>query len=68
MGPKIVAQNYDAGFFITHFIKDMRLAQANSPVDLKMLQTVLAMYEKLSVDGLDRDGSQALIKYYHNKE
>ena len=54
-------------FFIKHFIKDMKIVQEESRksgVELEMLDTVLALYEKMAQQGLENDGTQALIKYY----
>ena len=66
-GPKIIAEDYAPGFFIKHFIKDMKLAliEANkSGIDLDVLSQVLANYEELEAEGCGDLGTQALIKYY----
>lgn len=65
--PKILAGDYEPGFFIKHFIKDMRLAltEANqSDLFLEVLSLVLSNYEQLEAQGYGELGTQALIKYY----
>lgn len=66
-GPKILEGDYAPGFFVKHFIKDMKLAltEANrSELNLGVLSQVLANYEELAVEGHADLGTQALMKYY----
>lgn len=66
-GQKILAEDYAPGFFMKHFIKDMRLAEeeANgSGVTLDILSQILRHYEELENQGFGDLGTQALIKYY----
>ena len=66
-GPKILEGDFAPGFFMKHFIKDMRLAlvEANmSDLSLEMLSLVLANYEELEAEGYGELGTQALMKYY----
>lgn len=66
-GPKILEGDYAPGFFVKHFIKDMKLAltEANrSEINLGVLSQVLANYEELAVEGYADLGTQALMKYY----
>lgn len=70
-GAKILAQDYAPGFFLKHFVKDMKLAltEANmSGLSLEMLSQVLAIFEELEADGYGDLGSQALMKYYERGE
>ena len=69
-GPKILAGDYAPGFFMKHFIKDMKLAltEANmSGLSLEVLSLVLSNYEELAQEGLGDLGTQALIKYYEEE-
>ena len=69
-GPKILAGDYAPGFFMKHFIKDMKLAltEANmSNISLDVLSQVLANYEMLQAEGYGDLGTQALIKYYEEE-
>ena len=66
-GPKILAGDYEPGFFMKHFVKDMKLAltEANmSELSLEVLSLVLANYEELEAAGYGNLGTQALMKYY----
>lgn len=65
--PKIIADDYAPGFFMKHFIKDMKLAliEANrSGLDLVVLSQVLANCEELEAEGYGDLGTQALMKFY----
>lgn len=65
--PKILKEDYAPGFFIKHFIKDMRIAVSEAKargVELSVLDEVLKMYESLEEKGAGDLGTQALIKYY----
>lgn len=66
-GEKILKEDYAPGFFMKHFIKDMKLAltEANrSEVNLDVLSQTLANYEMLEAEGYGDLGTQALMKYY----
>lgn len=65
---KITAGDYAPGFFIKHFIKDMRIAQAEAMREgllLPVLQQVLQEFEFLAARGYGDLGTQALFKYYN---
>ncbi len=67
LGPKIIAGDYAPGFFVKHFIKDMKLAliEANmSGLNLDVLSQVLANYEELEAEGCGDLGTQSLIRFY----
>ena len=66
-GPKILKDDYAPGFFIKHYIKDMKIAcdeAARNGANLPILGEVLQMFEKLDEQGMGELGTQALIKYY----
>ena len=66
-GEKILHGDYTPGFFMKHFIKDMKIAliEANQcELDLDVLSQTLANYEVLEAEGYGDLGTQALIKYY----
>lgn len=68
-GSKILKQDYAPGFFIKHFIKDMKIALAESNIselNLDVLSQTLAHYEELAADGDENLGTQALFKYYNH--
>ena len=65
--PRILADDFAPGFYIKHYIKDMKIAKAvndTNNLDLEVLNTVLQQFEQLQTDGLENLGTQALIKYY----
>ena len=64
---RILKDDYQPGFFVKHFIKDMTLADEEAQgagAHLGVLEDVLAMYRKLEAEGHGDLGTQALIKYY----
>ncbi|MDR0826483.1 MAG: NAD(P)-dependent oxidoreductase [Desulfovibrio sp.] len=66
-GPRILADDFAPGFFMKHFIKDMKLAVAEAEdggLHLEMLRQVLSNYEALEAEGYGNSGTQALIKHY----
>lgn len=66
-GKKMIDGDKSAGFFLKHFVKDMKIASDEAQADgleLPILKTVLAMYQELEERGLGNEGTQALIEYY----
>ena len=66
-GPKIAAEDYAPGFFMKHFVKDMKLALAEaekSGLRLEVLAQVLESCESLEAAGYGDLGTQALMKHY----
>lgn len=67
MAPRILNGDFNPGFYIKHFIKDMNLAMEESndvSLNLGVLNKVLEMYKTLDENDLGDLGTQALIKYY----
>ena len=66
-GPKIIADDYNPGFFLKHLVKDLRLAKEEGlavGLDLEMLETVLGEYEDLLSKGYGDLGTQGLMKRF----
>lgn len=66
---RILNHDFNPGFYIKHFIKDMRIAQEmahDKDLNLEMFNTVCHMYEALSEKGYEDLGTQALVKYYNH--
>ncbi len=66
-GPRIIKGDYSPGFFIKHFIKDMRIALNEAEkmgIEFPGLALAKEMYEKLAKEGEENSGTQALIKYW----
>jgi 3-hydroxyisobutyrate dehydrogenase len=67
LAPRMIAGNFDPGFYVKHFIKDMRIAADSASrlhLDTAGLNLAKAMYEKLSDRGGDDLGTQALYTLY----
>lgn len=67
MAPKMLEKQFDPGFYIKHYVKDMKIARQQvheKNINLKILEDVLSMYQTLEENGLGDLGTQALIKYY----
>lgn len=67
MAPRALEGDHAPGFFIKHFIKDMRIARQvaeEKGLVLPMLDTVLEEYEEMADNGLENQGTQALIRRY----
>ena len=64
---KILMDDYLPGFFIKHFIKDMKIAKEEAEKKnllLPILNKVLKQFEELNQKGYGDLGTQALYKYY----
>ncbi len=63
-GPRIIAGNFDPGFFVEHFIKDMGIALAESRrMGLAMPGLALAeqLYQAVAAQGHARKGTHSLM-------
>jgi 3-hydroxyisobutyrate dehydrogenase len=63
LGPRIIANNFDPGFFVEHFIKDMGIALNESRrlgLALPGLALAQQLYLALAAQGHARDGTHAL--------
>jgi 3-hydroxyisobutyrate dehydrogenase len=63
-GPRIVQRNFDPGFFVEHFIKDMKIALSESKrmgLNLPGLELALRFYQELESQGHGRKGTHALM-------
>lgn len=68
-GLKMIQHDFEPGFYIKHFIKDMSIAQNESQADnlnLEVLNLVRELFLKLEAQNLGDLGTQALIKNYNN--
>lgn len=70
-GQKIIDQDYQPGFYIKHFIKDMKIALDEAELmklDLPGLALAKKLYEKVALDGNENLGTQALIYWYQHSQ
>lgn len=64
LGPRIIAGNFDPGFFVEHFIKDMGIVLAEArKMNLALPGMALAeqLYQALAAQGHGRRGTHSLI-------
>lgn len=69
--PRMIVEDYAPGFFIKHFLKDMKLAlESAEQLNLKLPSLELAhkMYSILQENGYGENGTQALIEYYMHQD
>lgn len=67
LAPRILKGDFEPGFYIKHFLKDLKIAIEESErlgLDFPGLTLAKAMYEKLADMGEENRGTQALYKYY----
>lgn len=65
LGKRMVDGNFDPGFYVDHYIKDMEIAleeAARADLSLPVLATVKQLYHALRAQGGGKMGTQALIK------
>lgn len=70
MAPRMLKGNFDPGFFIKHYIKDMNIAVSEAleaGASLPISEEVLNMYKEIASDGMEDLGTQALIKFYEKE-
>ncbi|WP_026692215.1 NAD(P)-dependent oxidoreductase [Peribacillus kribbensis] len=67
LAPRMIQGNFEPGFYIKHFIKDMKIALDESEkmgLELPGLSLAKSMYEKLAASGEENSGTHALYKYW----
>lgn len=70
-GPRILKGDFAPGFFIKHFIKDMKLAEEAADemgLDLPALSVTRGLYEEVAGGGYADSGTQALYCLYDPQE
>ena len=67
LAPRMLNDDYEAGFYMKHFIKDMGIALDESRkmnLTLPGLEMAYSMYKNLEERGFENEGTQSLIKAY----
>ncbi len=67
LAPRMLEGNFDPGFFVKHFIKDMGIAADSAEgmsLDLPGLELALTRYRALQASGFGDEGTQALFRLY----
>jgi 3-hydroxyisobutyrate dehydrogenase len=68
LAPRILRGDFEPGFYIKHFIKDMSIAIEEAEkmnLQLPGLKLAKEMYEMLAENGEENSGTQALYKYWN---
>ena len=66
-GPRIIKKDYSPGFFVKHFVKDLKIALDEAEkmsLDLPMTQLAHKLYTQLAQDGHADEGTQAIVKLW----
>ena len=70
LAPRMLKGNFEPGFYIKHFIKDMKIAldeAAGMEMDVPGLSLAKSLYDQLAEMGEENNGTHALYKYWkHN--
>ncbi len=69
--PEYWTEIFDPGFFVKHYIKDMKLAEEAADeigLDLPALSLTRELYEEISEAGLGEAGTQSLYCLYDPEE
>lgn len=64
LGPRIINRDFEPGFFVEHFVKDMAIALDESRrmnLPLPGLALVSQLFNAVAAQGLERKGTQALF-------
>lgn len=67
--PRILQENFEPGFYLKHFVKDMNIAleeAQNHNFSLPGLKLSQSLYKQLEEEGLGDKGTQVLMKWYEN--
>jgi 3-hydroxyisobutyrate dehydrogenase len=67
LAPRMLADDFEPGFFVKHFIKDMGIAleeSSNMNVNTPGLELAHTLYEQLAESGEENSGTQALLKLW----
>lgn len=67
LGPRMIEGDLEPGFYLKHFIKDMKIAIDEAErmgLDLPGVKLSKQLYNELLERGYGEKGTQALIKYY----
>lgn len=70
LAPRILKGDFAPGFFVKHFLKDMKIAiESAETMGLTLHGLALAkqLYDRLAAGGGENDGTQSLFKLYQNE-
>jgi 3-hydroxyisobutyrate dehydrogenase len=65
LGPRMLKQDWEPGFYVKHFVKDMGIALNDAKklgIRLQGLELAYQFYKKVSQSGYEEQGTQVLLK------
>lgn len=68
LAPRMLAGDFEPGFYVKHFLKDMDIALKEAEMmdhDLPGLKLARSMYHELVTQGFENKGTQVLYEAYH---
>jgi 3-hydroxyisobutyrate dehydrogenase len=71
LAPRILKGNFDPGFYVKHFIKDMVIASQSADgmgLPTPGLDLAKNLYQQLAANGHDDEGTQALYRFYDGEK
>lgn len=66
-GPRVIKDDYSPGFFVKHFVKDLKIAldeAEQASLELPMTELAYKLYSQLAEQGHENDGTQAIVKLW----
>ncbi|MEY3000291.1 MAG: 2-hydroxy-3-oxopropionate reductase [Verrucomicrobiota bacterium] len=69
LAPRFLDGNFEPGFYVKHFVKDLGLAieaAREMQLDLPGLEQAKALYQRLASNGFAEEGTQALYRLYRD--
>lgn len=69
-GPRILDNDYAPGFYVKHFVKDLKIALDEAKklnLDLPSTKKAYDLYKELETLGYDEEGTQALVKLWWDR-
>ncbi len=67
LGAKMIVGDYAPGFYVEHFIKDLKIALSEAEqmnLALPGLSLAKSLFEKMAAKGLQRNGTQGIFQIY----
>lgn len=71
LAPRMLKGDFEPGFYIKHFIKDMKIAIEEAEImgmEAPGLNLAKSLYDRLAADGEENSGTQALYKYWKDQQ
>lgn len=71
LAPRMLDENFEPGFFIKHFIKDMQIAKDSSErmnINTPGLDMTIGLYKEAAKSGYAEKGTQAIYDFIRNKK